>query len=129
MNEESTLKLTDFDYLTGDHHLQMVKAALPYVNTSGQRFLSIFIRIQELRRTMELFRGGETADIGIMSVGSAQSRSPMDMLNAMRPFASPQEQDFMDMVCNLFEGLRLGSQYQQEMLMQEAAGAVKRSAI
>ena len=29
---EKELKLTDLDYATGDHHLQMVKAALPYLD-------------------------------------------------------------------------------------------------
>ena len=126
MNEGSTIKLTDFDHLTGDRHLQMMKAALPYVNASGQRFLSILVKFQELRRTVALFDRGEAAELGIMSLGENQRRSPADMLNAIKPYASPQEQDFIDMACNLMEGLRIGSQYQQEVMMQEAAGAAKR---
>ena len=61
-----------------------------------------------------------------MSLQEDQSRSPADMLNAVKPFADPQEQDFIDMLCNLMEGLRIGSQYQQELMLQEAAGAAKR---
>ena len=126
MSEEPTMKLTDFDYLTGDHHLQMLKAALPYVNTSGQRFLSILVKFQELRRTVALFNRGEAAELGIMSLGENQPHSPADMLNAIKPYASPQEQDFIDMTCNLMEGLRIGSQYQQDVMLQEAAGMAKR---
>lgn len=29
--ENSDYKLTDLDYLIGDHHLQMIKAALPFL--------------------------------------------------------------------------------------------------
>lgn len=126
MNEGPTIKLTGFDHLTGDRHLQMIKAALPYVNASGQRFLSILVKFQELRRTVALFDRGEAAELGIMSLGENQRRSPADMLNAIKPYASPQEQDFIDMASNLMEGLRIGSQYQQEVMMQEAAGAAKR---
>ncbi len=129
MSEESTIKFTDFDYLTGDHHLQMVKAALPYVNLQGQRFLSILVKFQELRRTIALFNGDEASTVGVMSLGNAERRSPLDMLNAIRPYADPQDQDFIDMVCNLIEGLRIGSQYQQEMMMQEAAGMTRRRCV
>ena len=126
MNEGSTIKLTDFDHLTGDRHLQMMKAALPYVNASGQRFVSILVKFQELRRTVALFDRGEAAELGIMSLGENQRRSPTDMLNAIKPYASPQEQDFIDMACNLIEGLRIGSQYQQDVMLQEVTGAAKR---
>ncbi len=126
MNEESTIKLTDFDHLTGDRHLQMMKAALPYVNASGQRFLSILVKLQELRRTIALFDRGEASELGAMSLDGGRPRSPVDMLNAVKPYASQQEQEFIDMVCNLMEGLRIGSQYQQDMMLQEAAGAAKR---
>lgn len=113
MNDEPTIKLTDFDCLIGDHHLQMLKAALPYVNVSEQKFLSILVKYQELRRTISLFDEEETASLGICSLGETASRSPLDMLEAMKPFGNPQEQDFIDMICNLMQGFRLGNQYQE----------------
>ena len=39
--EREELKFTELDYLIGDHHLQMIKAALPYVQVSQQKFLSL----------------------------------------------------------------------------------------
>lgn len=41
---EKELKLTDLDYATGDHHLQMMKAALPYLDIGHQRTLSMFVK-------------------------------------------------------------------------------------
>ena len=54
MNEKE-LKLTDLDYAIGSHHLQMMKAALPYMEIAQQRTLSLFIKWNELKRPMEFF--------------------------------------------------------------------------
>ncbi len=108
MNEEPSMKLTDFDYLTGDHRLQMVKAALPYVNISEQRLLSVMVKFQELRRTISLFDDEETMEMGICSLGDQAPRSPLDMMGAIRPYANPQEQDFIDLVSNFLRGWQAG---------------------
>ena len=78
---EKDLKLTDLDYATGDHHLQMMKAALPYLDIRRQRSLSMFIRAREMMHTMEFFREN---DDGMMSVCSLESPNPSveDMLSA-----------------------------------------------
>ena len=67
--EKDEFKLTDLDYLIGDHHLQMIKAALPYMQISQQRFLSLLVKGNELIRTAELFREGGEGEMGICSVG------------------------------------------------------------
>ena len=54
MNEKE-LKLTDLDYAIGDHHIQMLKAALPYMEIAQQRAMSFFIKWNELVRTMAFF--------------------------------------------------------------------------
>ncbi len=119
MNDEPTMKLTDFDYLTGDHHLQMLKAALPYVNVSEQKFLSILIKCQELSRTLSLFENDESAALGICSLDASAPRSPLDMLAAIKPYGNTNEQDFIDLICNFIQGYRLSSQV-QEMRAQNA---------
>lgn len=87
---EKDLKLTDLDYATGDHHLQMMKAALPYLDIRRQRSLSMFIRAREMMHTMEFFREN---DDGMMSVCSLESPNPSveDMLSAVRPYANKAE--------------------------------------
>ena len=37
MNPSDDYKLTDLDYLIGDHHLQMIKASLPYLAFPNKR--------------------------------------------------------------------------------------------
>ena len=77
---EKDLKLTDLDYATGDHHLQMMKAALPYLDIRRQRSLSMFIRAREMMHTMEFFREN---DDGMMSVCSLESpeQDTIDMIS------------------------------------------------
>lgn len=64
MPEDPTIKLTDFDCIVGDHHLQMLKAALPYLQVSQQRFLSFSIKFQELQHTMSLLHNEDNAALG-----------------------------------------------------------------
>ena len=102
---EKDLKLTDLDYATGDHHLQMMKAALPYLDIRRQRSLSMFIRAREMMHTMEFFREN---DDGMMSVCSLESPNPSveDMLSAVRPYANKAEQDTIDMISRFLASRR-----------------------
>ena len=102
MNDDAgtDVRLTDFDYLLADPHLQMVKAAIPYMQQPMQRFLSMMIKIQELSRAMNLFSGGEVAAMSVASAGERKS-SPVEMLQAMKPYANPRERELIEMIENL----------------------------
>ncbi len=118
MTDEHTMKLTDFDYLTGDRHLQMVKAALPYVSVSHQRILSFLVKFWELRNTMALFQEEPVAAMGISVLPEEQKSSPLDMIKAMQPYGDPQEQDFIQRICNFIQGVHTGNQYPEVMTSQ-----------
>ena len=80
--ESSDYKLTDLDYLIGDHHLQMIKAALPFLEVPEQK-----------------------ASMGICSLEEPQSRgSVKELLKAIRPYGTPQEQDLIDLAKAFIEG-------------------------
>lgn len=111
MNNEQTLKMTDLDYMTASPHLQMIKAALPYIQVPEQRFFSMFVKVSELERTMKLFAEKEDGAVGICSLEKDEPSSPLDMLNAMKPFGSPAEQDFIDLVVNFLQGSQLYQSY------------------
>lgn len=102
---EKELKLTDLDYATGDHHLQMMKAALPYLDIGHQRTLSMFVKAQELMRTFEFFQEN---DDGMMSVCAldATHTAPEDMLAAVKPYANKREQDMIDMFSRVIASRR-----------------------
>ena len=105
MNPSDEYKLTDLDYLIGDHHLQMIKASLPYLNVPEQRAVSLFVKFQELRRTFELFETEEVASMGICSLDQGQRPGSIrDLLRAIRPYGNPAEQDLIDMAQNFMDG-------------------------
>ena len=106
MHDNSPIKFTDFDYLTGDCHLQMLKAALPYDGMPWQRMLSILIKCQELKHTLALFDDADAASVGICSLDSSRSRSPLDMLEAIKPYGTPREQELIDTLSLLMQALQ-----------------------
>lgn len=99
MNDKD-LKLTDLDYATASHHLQMLKAAIPYMELSQQRALALFIKWDELKRTMDFF---DSNNEGMMSVCSLDENhtSPADMLNAIKPYANQKEQEIIDFLSGI----------------------------
>lgn len=113
MKQEQTLKMTDLDYMTASPHLQMIKAALPYINVQEQRIFSLLVKVSELERTMKLFTDKEEGALGICSLEKDEPSSPLDMLNAMKPFGSQDEQDFIDLIANFLQGSRLYQSYSQ----------------
>ncbi|MCI6887011.1 MAG: hypothetical protein MR868_07145 [Lachnospiraceae bacterium] len=102
MNDENQkeILLTELDYLVADPHIQMMKAAVPYMQPPQQRIAALMIRLQEMNRTMALFRGGDVAAMGLSPSGNAKA-SPVEMLQAMKPFAGPKEREFIEMLENL----------------------------
>lgn len=101
--EKQDLKFTDLDYLIADHHLQMIKAALPYVTVSQQKFFSLLVKSSELMRTAQLFQDDGQGEMGICSI-EQEHQSPIEMMNAMKPYGTPQEQDMMDVIINIMQG-------------------------
>lgn len=115
MSNEQTLRMTELDYLTAAPHLQMIKAALPYINIQEQRFFSLLVKIGELERTINLFERKEEGELGICSLEGDAPASPVDMLNAMKPFGTEAEQDFIDLIINFLQGSQLYQSYMDSM--------------
>lgn len=122
IEEQAEYKATELDSLTAAPHLQMIKAALPYINLPEQRILSLMVKVQELSRTMKLFEESEDGLVGICSLGGKQP-GPLDMLNAIKPFGSPYEQEFIDTITNFLQGYHMYQDYQDSVAAAETAPA------
>ncbi len=96
--------MTELDRLTSLPHMQLVKAALPYIHIPEQRFFSLFVKFRELEKTMQLFADPTDGEIGICSVGERDKDSPVDMLKAIKPYGTEEEQSSIDLVLNFIEG-------------------------
>ncbi len=119
MADLSDVKFTEFDYWSSDPHLQMLKAALPFMEFSQQRFLSMVVRVQELRHTMDLYGQAQDPELEICALEKTPA-SPIDMLTAVKPFAPAREQDFIDVVINFIQGFQIRRNYQE---MQDSVSA------
>ena len=128
MEKEHPLQMTELDQLTSEPHLQMIKAALPYIQIPEQRFFSLMVKIKELERTIRLFDQRENESIGICSLKEEETASPVDMLNAMKPYGNESEQDLIDLMINFMQASRLSKSYRES---QETDGTKtqKKSAI
>ena len=49
--------------------------------------------------------------VGICSLEENASDSPLDMLNAMKPYGTPEEQEFIDLIVNFLQGSRIYQSY------------------
>lgn len=101
MNEDSNndIRLTDFDYLLTAPHLQMIKAAIPFMPPQQQRMISMMVKLQELNRARQLFGREEVSAMGLSS--GAKKASPVEMLQAMKPYAGPKEREIIETLENL----------------------------
>lgn len=112
MTQHSDVKFTDFDYWSSDPHLQMLKAALPFMPATQQRMFSVLVRCQELFHTMDLY--GQAGDPAMEICALTQSpASPVDILTAVKPFAPSKEQDFIDVIINFMQGFQIRKNFQE----------------
>ena len=65
---DTSKELTEFDGLIRDHHLQMMKAAIPYMPAYGQQILSIYAKSLELSNTLKLLNREGSRSVGICSI-------------------------------------------------------------
>ena len=70
-----------------------------------QRTLSMFVKIQELKNTFQLFEDGQTAAMGICSLDQPEKPgSVKELLKTLKPYGNPGEQNLIDAVNALLDG-------------------------
>lgn len=98
---------TIFDTLTQCRELQMLKTAIPYMHQTQKYPFALFIKFLELQRAMHVFVPG-TASLAACEI-PAEENNTLNMLNEMRKFATPHEEEFIDSIINLFSMMSLYS--------------------
>lgn len=112
MDQDETVKAMELDQLVGGPRLNMLKAALPYMPSQGQMFLSVLIKAEELSNTLKLCSENAEEGLAICSLEKEEA-TPLDMLRAIKPYGSENEQEFIDLIENFMEGARLTKAYQE----------------
>ena len=119
MDCDKPLPLTEFDRLTVSESTQMIKAVVPFLDTSTKKTISIFIRFQELMQTIEYFKKPIHAE---STTSFNRSNFTMkDILYETMPYFSKSTentlntfQNFMDMfnVINMYKDMDQSQDFQ-----------------
>ena len=115
MSQDVSLKMTELDRLTSHSHICSLSRRRSLYSHPGTAFFSLFVKFRELEKTMQLFADPTDGEIGICSVGERDKDSPVDMLKAIKPYGTEEEQSSIDLVLNFIEGSRLYESYWQNM--------------
>ena len=95
---EKTL-FTPFDEITQTKELQMLKTIVPYLSKDKQRPLVMMISCMAMVNSMKVL--SETPALSV-----AETETPSDrriaMLNALKKYFSPSEQETIDNILNVF---------------------------
>lgn len=109
-NKQNKQNMTILDQMISDDNLQMMKAALPYIDIQGQRFLSIYAKVLELQKTMTLFQNS-SAELTMMSTPETKP-SPLEMLNDLKEYANPSMKEGIEGMVNMLTMMELVQIYQ-----------------
>lgn len=117
---DTSKELTEFDSLICDPHLQMIKAAIPYISASGQQILSIYVKSLELSKTMKLLQKDGNQSVGICSI-SENKRNPTEMLNAIKKYCTDGEREMLELFMNFSSAFHMYNSY-RELFPSEHSG-------
>lgn len=99
--------LTALDQIANQNHLQLLKAAVPYINASSQKIISLLIKILEMQNILRFY---EHTGNRVHACGT-ESASPdmIDMLTDMRNYCDESEGEMIDQCLQMFSALELYS--------------------
>ena len=110
MNEDSVTPMTPLDSMVCQDSVQILKAAIPYLNGSGQQIVSVYAKALELMNTITYFQKNQP-DVSAMS--APQHMQPADILNDIKQYTSGAMKQQLDQLLYALHTLQL-SQIKQE---------------
>ena len=108
MGNDTYLEPTAFDTLIQTREIQMLKTAIPYMKQAQKQQFAILIKYMELQKAIQIFSPA-ASNISACELPAEENNS-LNMLNELRKFATPREQEMIDTLTNLFSMLSLYSE-------------------
>ena len=100
--------MESIDTLIQDRHLEMIKAALPYLDSPRQRTMAMMVKFMELQRTVALFNTPGN-NLRMCSQEETQEDAPFQMLTAIREYCTDKEKEMVD---NIMTFVQMFSTYE-----------------
>lgn len=103
--EQEPIARTALDEMVESDQDQMLKAMIPYLPSSGQRFLSVYTKVRELRNTMSLFQSSRrTADLQATGFSGTD---PLEMLQDIRKCCGGENRRQIDHITSLMATIQM----------------------
>lgn len=103
MDNDALTTMTKFDSILQNRHLQMIKAAIPYLSKDSQKIFSILTKYMELIKTVELSYDDNSA-LSMCSIDEEnQNTKSLSLLQEIRPFCDSKEIETVDMFIDILQ--------------------------
>ena len=105
--------------------MEMLRAALPYIPVSMQKFLSIYIGLEELFNAIRIIREGPVLYMDALNYQPQKLGNTEELVKVLRGFCSPKENELIDMFFNMSNMMNMYDQYKDmfSMFMPEHNGS------
>lgn len=104
--------LTPIDQIASQNHLQLIKAAIPYLQTKQQKNISVLIKVMELQNILRFYNQNNRC----ISACAASDSPPgiLDMLSEMRNYCEGSDQEMLDQWIQIAGAMELYSMFSQD---------------
>ena len=103
--EQEPIARTALDEMVESDQDQMLKAMIPYLPSSGKRFLSVYTKVRELWNTMSLFQSSRrTADLQATGFSGTD---PLEMLQDIRKCCGGENRRQIDHITSLMSTIQM----------------------
>lgn len=89
---------TPIDQVVSNQAMYILKSALPYLNYSLQKQLALFIKISELKNTLQIYDKNNFENIKSLNL---MSKPKEEMLHTIRSSCSEEYKNIIDIVLNI----------------------------
>ena len=91
--------VTQYDEIMQTRELQMLKTVIPYLGARQQTQMAMCVQFLELRRSMQMMQQNAPELVACNVPEGSDRRTAL--LNELRPFCTPKEQESIDMLLNV----------------------------
>ena len=99
--EQNEYTPTASDIETQSRNIQMLKTIVPYMDSARQKGFALMIKFLELRNVAAMFQDAPVS-LSMCSTDDP-SEKRMQLLNDIKRFCTPAEQDSIDMMLTAFQ--------------------------
>lgn len=103
--------LTLLDQIANQNHLQLLKAAIPYIQSNNQKMISVCVKVLELQNVLNFYNQNTRC----VSACSASSEPPglLEILTDIRNYCEEGEQEMIDQCIQIMSTMELYSVFMQ----------------